>query len=73
MALTSGTGPLARPPQGHLNGDLWSFLPAHGVYVHPVHGRIRAVLDDVTVVDTCAAVLLHETRIHPRPVDLTVR
>ncbi|GAB2908757.1 DUF427 domain-containing protein [Rhodococcus aerolatus] len=65
MALTSGTGPLARPPQGHLNGDLWSFLPAHAVYVHPVHGRIRAVLDDVTVLDTCAAVLLHETRIPP--------
>lgn len=65
MALTSGTGPLARPPQGHLNGDLWAALPAHAVYLHPVTTRIRAVLDDVTVLDTTDALLLHETRIHP--------
>ena len=65
MALTTGIGPFTRPPQGHLNGDLWSALPAHAVYLHPLASRVRAVLDDVTVLDTTDAMLLHETRIHP--------
>ena len=65
MALTTGIGPFTRPPQGQLNGDLWSALPAHAVYLHPVAARLRAVLDDVTVVDTTSAMLLHETRIKP--------
>lgn len=66
MSLTLGTGPLARPAQGQVNGDLWAALPAHAVYTHPLQERIRGVLADRTVVDTTRAVLLHETGLLPR-------
>lgn len=66
MSLTLGTGPLARPPKGHMNADLWSIAPKHALYLHPVEERIRGELDGCCVVDTTGAVLLHETGMLPR-------
>lgn len=66
MALTLGTGPLARPSQGQLNADLWSVAPAHALFLHPLQERIRGVLGERTVVDTTGARLLHETGLLPR-------
>lgn len=65
MALTLGIGPFARPPHGHLNGDLWSALPPHAVYTHPVGKRVRANFGGSTVLDTTSAVMLHETGLLP--------
>ncbi|KAA0022419.1 DUF427 domain-containing protein [Antrihabitans cavernicola] len=61
MTLTFGPGPFAKPSSGTLNGDLWSVLPDHAVFTHPVEKRIRAELAGATVADTTSAVLLHET------------
>ncbi len=65
MALTFGSGPFARPTAGRLNGDLWSFLPAHAVYTHSVDKRLRANVAGTSVLDTTSAVLLHETGLPP--------
>lgn len=65
MSLTRGLGPLARPTQGRLNGDIWSALPAHALYAHPEPRRITAVLDGTTVLTTDHAVMLHETGLPP--------
>ena len=65
MSLTLGTGPFARPAEGHLNGDIWSVLPAHAVYVHPEPRRIRGTLEGTTVLTTDKAVMLHETGMLP--------
>ncbi|WP_127784420.1 DUF427 domain-containing protein [Rhodococcus sp. X156] len=65
MSLTRGLGPLARPAQGRLNGDIWSALPAHALYAHPEPRRVTAVLDGTTVLSTDRAVMLHETGLPP--------
>lgn len=65
MSLTTGIGPLARPTQGHLNGDIWSVLPAHALYVHPEPRRIRGALGHTTVLSTDNALMLHETGMLP--------
>lgn len=65
MSLTMGIGPLARPTRGQLNGDIWSVLPAHALYVHPEPRRIRGKLNDTTVLDTDSALMLHETGLLP--------
>ncbi|MDG3015336.1 DUF427 domain-containing protein [Speluncibacter jeojiensis] len=65
MALTLGIGPLARPSGGRINGDLWSGLPGHAVFTHPVHKRLRARFGGMTVLETTAAVMLHETGLLP--------
>ncbi|WP_249522923.1 DUF427 domain-containing protein [Modestobacter marinus] len=66
MALTLGTGPLARPSTGQLNADLWSVAPAHALFLHPLQERIRGMSGGRTVVDTTRAQLLHETGLLPR-------
>jgi len=66
MSLALGAGPLARPPQGLLNADLWAIAPKHALYLHPVPERIRGRLDGCWVVDTTGAVMLHETGMLPR-------
>lgn len=65
MSLTLGIGPLARPPQGRLNGDIWSALPAHALYAHPAPRRIHGTLNGTTVLDTDQALMLHETGLLP--------
>ena len=65
MSLTTGIGPLARPTQGRLNGDIWSALPAHALYAHPEPRRIRGSLEETTVLDTDHAIMLHETGLLP--------
>lgn len=65
MSLTHGIGPFARPPQGQLNGDIWSVLPAHALYCHPEPRRIRGSLGDTTVLETDNALMLHETGLLP--------
>ena len=66
MALTLGDiAPLGRPTGGELNFAMPT-TPAHLLYLHALPQRIRGRLDDVIVVDTLAARLLHETRLLPR-------
>ncbi|MGH9077240.1 MAG: DUF427 domain-containing protein [Acidimicrobiales bacterium] len=66
MSLTMGSiAPLGRPTGGTLNIELPS-APAHLLFVHGLDRRIRGQVGDVTVVDTTAARMLHETRMLPR-------
>jgi uncharacterized protein (DUF427 family) len=66
MSLTLGSiAPLGRPTGGRLNIEVPA-TPAHLLYLHAVPTRIRGVVDGVTVVDTLAAQMLHETRLLPR-------
>lgn len=66
MALTLGTGPLARPSRGILNADLWSVAPERALFLHPLDQRIRGYVGDRAVVDTTSAQMLHETGLLPR-------
>jgi uncharacterized protein (DUF427 family) len=66
MSLTLGSiAPLGRPTGGRLNVEVPA-SPAHLLFIHDVPARIRGVVDGVTVVDTTAAQMLHETRLLPR-------
>jgi len=65
MALTFGIGPLARPSRGRLNSDIFAAGPAHAVFTHPVEKRLWAEVDGRKVVDTTAALMLHETGLLP--------
>jgi uncharacterized protein (DUF427 family) len=66
MSLTLGSiAPFGRPTGGRLNIELPD-TPAHLLYIHALPARIRGVVDGVTVVDTTAATMLHETRLLPR-------
>jgi uncharacterized protein (DUF427 family) len=66
MSLTLGSiAPLGRPTGGRLNIEVPA-SPAHLLYLHAVPARIRGVVDGVTVADTTAAQMLHETRLLPR-------
>lgn len=63
MSLTYAHGPLAAEPAAAnytLDG------PKHRILFEPVGRRIRLQLADATVLDTTAAMLLHETGIRPR-------
>ncbi len=64
MGLTRTDGPLsANAPKTvnyHLDG------PAHKLLAHPFPRRVRAELAGRTVLDTRAAILLHETALLPR-------
>jgi uncharacterized protein (DUF427 family) len=66
MSLTLGTGPLARPPVGHLNADLWTVAPDRVLYLHPLDRRIRGELGGEVVVDSTRGWMLHETGLMPR-------
>jgi uncharacterized protein (DUF427 family) len=37
MSLTLGTGPLAQPPLGHVNADLWAVAPERAHPRDPFH------------------------------------
>jgi uncharacterized protein (DUF427 family) len=66
MSLTLGSiAPFGRPTGGQLNIEIPA-TPAHLLYLHPVATRVRGLVDGVTVVDTVAARMLHETRLLPR-------
>ncbi len=66
MSLTLGSiAPLGRPTGGSLNIEVPS-TPAHLLFVHDLPQRIRGALDGVTVLDTVAGRMLHETRMLPR-------
>ena len=66
MSLTLGSiAPLGRPTGGTLNIAVPA-APAHLLYLHDVDRRIRGEVEGVTVVDTLAARMLHETRLLPR-------
>ena len=66
MSLTLGTGPLAQPPLGHLNADLWTVAPDRALYLHPLDRRIRGELAGEVVVDSTRGWMLHETGLMPR-------
>jgi uncharacterized protein (DUF427 family) len=62
MSLTQGSGPLGgRPGASNYTID----APAHRILFEPDPRRLRAVVDDRTVLDTTRAHLLHETGIRP--------
>lgn len=66
MSLTLGSiAPLGRPTGGQLNITVPD-KPAHLLFVHELAPRIRGVVDDVTVVDSTGAFMLHETGLLPR-------
>jgi uncharacterized protein (DUF427 family) len=66
MSLTLGSiAPFGRPTGGRLNFEVPA-TPAHLLYLHDLAPRIRGTVDGVTVVDTVAAQMLHETRLLPR-------
>lgn len=63
MSLTAAAGPLASQPAATnytIDG------PAHKIFFQPVGRRIRLELAGEVVLDTQAAMLLHETAIRPR-------
>jgi uncharacterized protein (DUF427 family) len=55
MSLVAGRGPLSVDPAGWFSTP----LPADVVFVEPHPRRIRAVLDDRTVIDTEDALMVH--------------
>lgn len=66
MSLTMGSiAPLGRPTGGVLNVAVPA-RPAHLLYLHDLDRRIRGDAAGVTVVDTHAARMLHETALPPR-------
>jgi uncharacterized protein (DUF427 family) len=66
MSLTMGSvAPLGRPSGGVLNFELPE-QPAHFLFLHSLDIRIRGEVGGVTVVDTVAARMLHETALLPR-------
>lgn len=63
MTLTLDHGPLSgKPPKTNYSID----GPMHKLLMHPFERRIRARLGDVTVLDSTAATLVHETGILPQ-------
>ncbi|HLE98392.1 MAG TPA: DUF427 domain-containing protein [Gaiellaceae bacterium] len=62
MGLTNGTGPLGPRPKGTLNFQ----PPQRVVYVEPWPRRVRAILEDETVVDSERTVLMYESGALPR-------
>ena len=63
MALTAGTGPFGRSPQGVFNFEYES--PGHVLYFEPSPRRIRAVVAGETIADSSGAHVLHETGLLP--------
>jgi uncharacterized protein (DUF427 family) len=62
MSLTQGNGPLGgRPSESNYTLQ----APAHRILFQADPRRLRAVIDDRTVLDTTRARLLHETGIRP--------
>jgi uncharacterized protein (DUF427 family) len=62
MSLTQGSGPLGgRPAESNYTIQ----APAHRILFEADPRRLRAVVDDRTVLDTTRAHLLHETGIRP--------
>ena len=57
-----GSGPFGHAPAGHFNVD----IPRDVTYVEPFPRRVRAVKDDVTVLDSDRTVLVFESRRMPR-------
>jgi uncharacterized protein (DUF427 family) len=60
MTLTLGNGPLADAPGGVFNFDL-AGAPEHRIFFEDYPRRLRALVGGVTIVDTTAGKLLHET------------
>lgn len=66
MSLTIGSiAPLGRPTGGRLNVTVPD-QPAHLLYLHELPQRVRGELDGLTVVDSTAVRMLHETALLPR-------
>jgi uncharacterized protein (DUF427 family) len=59
VSLTAGSGPFGRQPQGRFNFE--PEPPGAAIFWERVPYRVRALVDDVTVVDSRSACLLHET------------
>jgi len=59
MSLTAVSGPLSGRPSGRLNVELAPRGPI--LYLQPLEYRIRALFEQVTVVDTLRPFLLHES------------
>jgi uncharacterized protein (DUF427 family) len=59
MSLTAGTGPFGERPLGRFNFD--PEPPGAAIFWEPVPYRVRAIVEDVAVVDSRGAYLLHET------------
>jgi uncharacterized protein (DUF427 family) len=59
MTLTLGTAPFSREPAGRFNVDIDRSTAT--LLWDPVPQRVRALIDDETLVDSKRAVLLHET------------
>ncbi len=66
MSLSTGTGPLSGAPAGAFNFDIAAASPAHRIFFAAEQRRLRALIDDVVVLDTTRAQLLYETGIGPR-------
>jgi uncharacterized protein (DUF427 family) len=62
MSLTQGSGPLGGRPAA---SNYTIQAPAHRILFEADPRRLRAVIDDRTVLDTTRAHLLHETGIRP--------
>ncbi|MEA2167800.1 MAG: hypothetical protein QOF76_1100 [Solirubrobacteraceae bacterium] len=63
MSLTRGGGPLATPAPDAVNYVMDG--PAHKLLMTPFPRRARALIDGVTVLDTTAGQLVHESNISP--------
>lgn len=63
MSLTRGGGPLATPAPDAVNYLIDG--PAHKLLMTPFPRRVRAIQDGVTVLDTTAGQLVHESNLGP--------
>jgi uncharacterized protein (DUF427 family) len=59
MSLTAGTGPFGKQPRGRFNFD--PDPPGAAIFWEEVPYRVRAIVEDVAVVDSRNAYLLYET------------
>ena len=67
MSLTFGSGPFSKSPRrGAVNFPLDDVAPPHQMFWQPDERRLRAVIEDIVVLDTTRARLLHETAVVPR-------
>ena len=55
MSLTTGRGPLSANPAGRFSAR----MPANVVYVEPLRRRVRAMIDEQTVIDSEQVLLVH--------------
>jgi uncharacterized protein (DUF427 family) len=63
MGLMTGNGPLGRDPAGRFNFE--PPPPGEALYVEPSPKRVRVVLGGVTVADSRAVVMVHESGHQP--------